>query len=280
MFCKYCGKELKDGSKYCVYCGKKLTEERTERLEKLENTGKEPVNQKSESKPPEKKGFWKKAAIGVTAVGVLGVFALLIFNGVICFHEWSDATCTSPKTCAVCGKTKGEAIPHDWIDATCTSPKICAVCGETEGEAIPHDWIDATCTSPKTCAVCSRTEGDPLQHELDSLGRCKVCGENIGVEFTIPEAADSAAEFILEGSDTRYLTASELSGMSKEELRLARNEIYARHGRMFSSEDLQNYFNSKEWYYGTIPADQFDEEILNEFEKENLILIKEIEAAK
>ncbi len=35
---------------------------------------------------------------------------------------------------------------------------------------------------------------------------------------------------------------------SKSELRIIRNEIFARHGQSFKSEDLQKYFKSKDWY--------------------------------
>lgn len=68
--------------------------------------------------------------------------------------------------------------------------------------------------------------------------------------------------------------------LSKEELRLARNEIYARHGRIFDSEDLNSYFRQQPWYLGYISAEEFDESHLNEFEKENLNTIKEVEAQK
>lgn len=86
--------------------------------------------------------------------------------------------------------------------------------------------------------------------------------------------------YILEDSVGRFLTVEKLSSLSKEELRLARNEIYARHGRLFQAEDLQDYFYSMDWYYGYIPSDQFDESVLNEYEKSNLITIKEVEAMK
>ena len=86
--------------------------------------------------------------------------------------------------------------------------------------------------------------------------------------------------YVLEDSAYRYLTVEELLLLPKEELRLARNEIYARHGRLFQAEDLQDYFNSMDWYYGYIPADQFDESVLNEYEKSNLSAIKEAEAMK
>lgn len=37
----------------------------------------------------------------------------------------------------------------------------------------------------------------------------------------------------------------DLSGLSKSKLRIARNEIYARHHRKFDSADLQIYFDKK-----------------------------------
>ncbi len=79
-------------------------------------------------------------------------------------HAWIDATCTTPKTCSVCGVTNGEALGHAWIDATCTAPKTCETCGETDGEALGHTWVDATCTTPKTCSVCEVTDGEALGH--------------------------------------------------------------------------------------------------------------------
>lgn len=75
-----------------------------------------------------------------------------------------------------------------------------------------------------------------------------------------------------------YYTREDLAGLNKDMLRLARNEIYARHGRLFQAEDLENYFNAQPWYYGRISASDFDESVLNEYERANLDLIKEVEA--
>ena len=66
-------------------------------------------------------------------------------------HDWTDATCTAPKTCSVCGETEGEALGHDWTDATCTTPKTCSVCGETEGEALGHSYGEWIAEVPATC---------------------------------------------------------------------------------------------------------------------------------
>lgn len=90
-------------------------------------------------------------------------------------------------------------------------------------------------------------------------------------------SVSEGADYLLPDVDSRYLSREEISRLSKEELRLARNEVYARHGRMFNSADLQNYFNKKSWYQGRIPANQFSDSVFNDYERKNLDLIREIE---
>lgn len=84
-------------------------------------------------------------------------------------------------------------------------------------------------------------------------------------------------EYILVGSDARYISKSELKEFTAEQCRLARNEIYARHGRMFDDEYLQEYFNSKEWYAPSIASGDFEESLLNSYEIANRDLIVEYE---
>ncbi|MBR1691757.1 MAG: leucine-rich repeat protein, partial [Lachnospiraceae bacterium] len=90
-----------------------------------------------------------------------------------------------------------------------------------------------------------------------------------------------ANEFVLPDSDTYYYTEAELKVLSKEQLRIARNEIYARHGRKFNDEQLQAYFDRCTWYQGTVDPEDFDEEeVLNDYEKANRDLIVSCEAKK
>ena len=67
-----------------------------------------------------------------------------------------------------------------------------------------------------------------------------------------------------------------MSSKSLEELRLIRNEIFARKGYVFKSSDLQKYFESKEWY---VPNNN-NQIILSKNEKSNIDLIRKIEAKK
>ena len=100
-------------------------------------------------------------------------------------HAWADATCTTPKTCSICGETEGTALGHDMADATCTAPKTCKICGHTEGVALGHTWADATCTAPKTCSTCGETEGTALGHTwtdatCSTPKTCDTCGVTEG----------------------------------------------------------------------------------------------------
>lgn len=86
-----------------------------------------------------------------------------------------------------------------------------------------------------------------------------------------------AGKYILPDSSTVYLTEADLAGFTAEELRLARNEIYARHGRAFKTDWIRDYFEGKDWYEPLYDADYFDsnlaETALNEYEKANAAFI-------
>lgn len=84
-------------------------------------------------------------------------------------------------------------------------------------------------------------------------------------------------EYILPAAETHVYSAAELSGLSREELRLARNELYARHGRIFQADDLNRYFMEKEWYEPSKAADVFDVSVLSRTESDNLKAVLEAE---
>lgn len=54
--------------------------------------------------------------------------------------------------------------------------------------------------------------------------------------------------YVLPESSMRVVTKSDLIGLTPEQLMIARNEIYARHGRQFKTEWLQTHFNACPWY--------------------------------
>lgn len=68
-------------------------------------------------------------------------------------HNWTEATCQSPKTCTVCQLKEG-SLGHKWKSATCYTPKTCEICGVTEGINYDHDWTEETENSPSKCIYC------------------------------------------------------------------------------------------------------------------------------
>lgn len=93
------------------------------------------------------------------------------------------------------------------------------------------------------------------------------------------QAAAAQSGYVLPGSDSRYLREDDLRGLTAEECRLARNEIFARHGRRFEDPALQAYFDACSWYTGTVAAEDFDESVFNEYEAANVAFIREYETA-
>lgn len=92
-------------------------------------------------------------------------------------------------------------------------------------------------------------------------------------ETVIESSGRVSSEYILPFSDAQYYLEQELEQLTREELRLARNEIYARKGRTFNDQQLQSYFNRCSWYQGTIEPDKFKEQWLNVYELANRDLI-------
>lgn len=132
----------------------------------------------------------------------------------ICDHDWSEATCTAPKTCAKCGATEGSAAGHSWNEATCTAPKTCKTCGKSEGKAAEHSWSEATCTAPKACKVCGKTEGSVSGHSWKGATEttskiCTLCGASEGTRYGYDELASAPHGAAMQSLYRKLVTACE-----------------------------------------------------------------------
>ena len=101
-------------------------------------------------------------------------------------------------------------------------------------------------------------------------------------EFDIEEAeVDDRNSYIFPHSSTELITEDEMYELSVRDLDLARNEIFARNGRMFNTVDIQNYFNEKSWYNPTMTPSQFDKKVtLNSIERKNIDNMLRVEKAR
>ena len=97
----------------------------------------------------------------------------------------------------------------------------------------------------------------------------------------IARLSETAGDYILPESDSRYYTESEIRALPEGLSRFARNEIFARHGMCFRSDDLAVFFYARSWYHpiSGLYSDNFDQSSLfNSFEKYNVDLINAVES--
>lgn len=82
--------------------------------------------------------------------------------------------------------------------------------------------------------------------------------------------------YMIENSDNVEIdvTTGLIANMSSEDLNIAYNEIFARHGHDFKSEELKKYFSNMAWYK-PVSGKQVSIEELNEIEKKNVQIIKD-----
>lgn len=89
--------------------------------------------------------------------------------------------------------------------------------------------------------------------------------------------------YVLPESATHLYSEAEVSGLSEWDLSIARNEIYARHGRGFADQELAAYFASQSWYRQQYTPEQFDAlspSPLNDVERANAALLLKVEKDK
>jgi len=88
--------------------------------------------------------------------------------------------------------------------------------------------------------------------------------------------ATNASEYIFPYANERLITRGEYESLDAATLRLAINEIYARHGRQYDTQDLNAYFSSKSWYrpqYSKSEFDKIESQVLNSYERENVKIL-------
>ena len=109
---------------------------------------------------------------------------------------------------------------------------------------------------------------------INSIQTGETAWDEMPTAFIRQLSGETAGQYMLPESNSRKLEPFDLSGMTKGQLRIARNEIYARYGWQFESPDLDTYFNDRSWY---VPSENIDDTILSEVELANLELLKEAE---
>lgn len=200
----------------------------------------------------------------------LTIMSCLAFTACGHEHTFSEATCTTAKTCTDCGEIQDEALGHTWLDATCESAKTCSVCNVTEGEPLNHSWIEATETDPKTCELCGLTDGEPVAVSAergtvdgytapsDEKGEGGVSTE-LGEDDYKADDPNDAANMVIPSADGKDPNAD--SGIKVSESGAGENYI----GFDYNGDGVITNAELKQW------QDEFDaiSDYMDELEKQN-----------
>lgn len=128
--------------------------------------------------------------------------------------------------------------------------------------------------------IARRAETEAERRRLESQLESEQESIQESIQESMAKAREEAGkqtdsgEYICPGSDSRYLTESDVEGLTDWELMMAINEIYARHGRLFKDKTIQAYFDKLSWYNGYVDPDDFDVSVFNAYEKANVEFIR------
>ena len=93
-------------------------------------------------------------------------------------------------------------------------------------------------------------------------------------ETTVTRPQLSKREYIIPNSNTQRLTEASIEHLSNAELVIAWNEIYARHGFMFGSKALSEWFDMQPWYIPIYPYGTFNYGHLSAIERSNVTTLR------
>lgn len=280
MFCKYCGNRLDDGDRFCGACGhpvdekpvqeaapEKVYKKQEDEAPKIRKRNPEPeydnrmtagmgygyrVDEDSDSEDDDEDDYeeeWereeKKEKITFAVLGVIiVVLVVAIVFGVV----------------KLVGAGGGDTKKVSQLNEQMKEDM------QKSQERDDNETAEAATVAPTQQATPEPTPEVVVQEQNEAAA--SDAGADTG-----------SGDYVIPDSSTRYLTNADLNGLSEWQIRIARNEIYARHGRIFKSDDLADYFASKSWYTPSVSADQFDNSYLNSIEIENLKLITAYEKA-
>ncbi len=263
MYCKKCEKELNTEDRFCSFCGTPAEKKKTldyemsefEISEETEFSYKQVNAMQNDRFDEEWEREERREKFTFAIFGVLIVALIVAIAGSAMFLFQKQGENTFMNDFQMSEDLRNEleqSQKRDELLAELEQENAGSV--NTNGSAsvvLPSPVVTPEGTAPEDSESTndSKKDKDPTEDKREDL------------------------EFVIYDSDVRYLVSADLNHLTAWQIRIARNEIYARHGRMFDALELREYFESKSWYVPSIPAVEFNNSCLSEVELENLNFI-------
>ncbi len=182
-------------------------------------------------------------------------------------HDFSDATCTTPKTCRSCGETEGEKLEHI---ITCLDAGTCAKCGEKLQEQGLHNYsaklttdkyisaaptLETPATYYYSCIYCGSPDsnifyhGETLQEIIiepyNKLSQGNIDGEYY-MFFTDPHIVNFELNAgILEGGEEKLDALSEIYKSGQMQFAICGGDWFNSSNNKESAIEIQKWIRSK-----------------------------------
>lgn len=288
MFCEQCGKEIKEDAVFCGECGTKVgAEDETQTVNSVRNDRSreqdtvmvnnsqniDPAFQKVQQPGPEQPYNYfsgnhfdppqppkDEKQTSLPLMMALGGIIVLLVAGII----WGVVTLVN----------MNKETEDDTYVAPAINNEAAAQESDESSKGLFEEEVEIKSAVPEVTQEAedvTRANPTPVPTQAPTQAPVQTPAQ-------VPSTGYSTdSDYIIADSSSRYLTANDLYGLSAWEIKIARNEIYARNGRIFESSDLDNYFRGKSWYVPSIAADQFKESYLSSLEFDNVKFIVKYE---
>ena len=306
-YCPECGKPLLEDALFCGHCGYRipvLNEEKTSDNDSIEESGdneeifqdeetlQDEFDDNSENNIKQGNKKWKKIILIILAI------ALVAGLGVVGFHylnKKSQPSSSSTTTLTSKGNKKIHitlksvepqySVNGEYADIDLEKTKYKWETDDKSEEAqrivdgIKNEYFKYSQTTnlknKDTVTVSINMSGDDYIVTGTKTFNVKFDeepSEGDDDDRSIEERVKDKQGYVFENSDTTYLTKEQLAEIkTKDQLRIAINEIYARHGFYFKNKPtIQSYFETKTWYHKEESLESDAQMVKNPYEEANL----------
>lgn len=252
MFCGNCGKEIDDDAAFCGYCGKQTSGtskeassqspvEATAKITPLESAERGPEPPPSMHAGSEASQNEFKSAEASTGNKNKNIIIIVLL-------------------CVLAIALIGGGVAFGMAAKSLERQSESSSKLSTDEDTFSRDRQEDEAGTKDSSDAATKEETPNLDRIIDSF--IELENEN----------------YILPYSNSRLITRSDIASFSDFELYVARNEIYARLGRGFQNQDLQDYFNRKSWYVQRYSPEEFDAKVtVSDIERENALTIRKEE---
>ncbi len=308
IVCASCGKTFEAENDFCPFCGtavngeaveKKSKAEEKKRVQKKAPKESECVkSEKSRAKKPKKekpsKAAEKKSRKGLM-IGLVVILVIAAGVGIFMYIRANQSTelnlgkmMDEPK---VEGYDGFANIEDDIkLDPQAEKDALSEIKNEDRKVEVKNFLESITYTADKTDNLSNGDEisitaeydealAEVLKLEIIGVKtKYKVSGLEEGEDLAFLGGSAYSlywADFIFPDSSCEYIDEEVLEYYDTDEIELAINEIYARHGYIFENDKYKDYYQQFTWYKPMYSKDKFNSAWFNTYESSNIELLSQ-----